>query len=182
MEALINGILEYSRAGRKSGNAEVVDMHDLVREILDLLAPAPERYVIRIPDRLPVLQGSRLILERIWTNLLSNAVKYSPSRGAIIEVTARADGGYWEFCIADNGIGLSERDRGRVFNLFKRVATPSGTDGTGIGLAVVKKLVESLGGRVWVESEIGQGSRFHFTCPAVVASEEARVRDAPPES
>jgi signal transduction histidine kinase len=182
METLINGILEYSRAGRRSGGAETVDVHDLVHEILDLLAPSPDRYTVRIPDRLPVLRASRVILERIWTNLLSNAVKYSPSNGATIDITARADGGSWEFCIADNGIGLAERDRRRVFNLFQRVATPDGTEGTGIGLAVVKKLVESLGGEVWVESEIGQGSRFHFTYPTVVASEEARVRDARPES
>jgi signal transduction histidine kinase len=166
MEALINGILEYSRAGRKTGALETVDLQEMVAEILQLIAPAPDRYTIRIPDRLPVLRAPRMTFERIWTNLLSNAVKFSPQSGAIIDVTARVDRGAYEFCVADNGIGLSERDLHRVFTLFHRVTAQAGVEGMGIGLAVVKKLVDSLGGRVWVESVLGGGSRFYFTFPA----------------
>jgi signal transduction histidine kinase len=166
MEALINGILEYSRAGRRTETPETVDLQEMVAEILQLIAPPPDRYTIRIPERLPVLRAPRMTFERIWTNLLSNAVKFSHPSGAIIDVTVRVDRGTYEFCVADNGIGLSERDLQRVFTLFHRVTARHGAEGMGIGLAVVKKLVDNLGGRVWVESVLGGGSRFYFTFPA----------------
>jgi signal transduction histidine kinase len=166
MEALINGILEYSRAGRGQARAnDIVDLHEVVAEILELLAPPPERITVNIEGRLPVLRAPRISLERVWTNLLSNAIKYSPPQGAKISIATRERGNFWEFVVSDNGRGLAEKNHRRVFNLFQRVETGDGSDGTGIGLAVVKKLVEGGGGRVWVESELGAGSRFCFTWP-----------------
>ncbi len=178
LEALINGILEYARAGRRQGGVEQVDLHSLVTEILELIAPPPERFAVRIEERLPTLSAPRIPLERIWTNLLSNAVKYGPPVGAIVTVSVREDGAFWQFTVADNGLGLAEKNHRRIFALFQRVETSEGTEGTGIGLAVVKRLVEGFGGKVWVESEPGNGSRFHFTWPKEAGSKSARQSDA----
>jgi signal transduction histidine kinase len=176
MESLVNGILAYSREGRHVGELETVDLGHLLTEVLTLLAPPTERFTIALPKGLPVLQAPRVPLERIWTNLLGNAIKYGPREGATIEVSASDRGDRWEFSVADNGVGVAPKHHRRVFQLFQRVES-SDAEGTGIGLAVVKKLVEGVGGRAWVESELGKGSRFSFTWPKQILIKERSVSD-----
>jgi signal transduction histidine kinase len=158
MEGLIDGILAYSRAGRKLEPPERVDVAALLRETAELLAP-PEGVEIIVEPPMPVLRTTKVPLQQVWINLLGNAIKHGGSK---IRCRARLDGRDWVFSVADNGKGIPVEYREKVFEIFQTLAPRDRVEGAGIGLAVVKKLVESRGGRVWVESEVGQGTTFHF--------------------
>ena len=167
MEALIDGILAYSRAGRRSGEAaESVDTGRLVREVVELLAPPPS-VSIRIPDGLPVVASERIPLQQVFMNLLGNALKYGAAGrdSAIIDVEWRDAGRMVEFTVRDNGPGIAPEFHERIWLIFQTLAARDKVEGTGIGLSMVKKIVESRGGRVRLESAPGQGAAFHFTWP-----------------
>jgi PAS domain S-box-containing protein len=174
MEALIEGILTYSRAGRARAAPDTVDTGALVSEIVDLLAPPPEME-IRVGAELPVLVTERLPLHQVLLNLVGNAVKYTRVERPRVEVSARRlEGGAWEFTVADNGVGIAPEYHDRIFGIFQTLHARDDVEGTGIGLSLVKKVVETRGGRVWVESREGEGATFRFTWPP-----EARIRETP---
>jgi PAS domain S-box-containing protein len=162
MEALIEGILQYSRAGRATGKPEVVDTGALVREVTDLLDP-PEHFAIEIADDMPMLETERLPLQQVFMNLIGNAIKYTERPDARVEISAREVGDYWDFSVADSGPGIAPEYHDKIFAIFQRLEARDQVEGTGIGLSLVKKIVEGRRGRVWVESQEGHGTTFRFS-------------------
>jgi signal transduction histidine kinase len=165
MESLIDGILAYARAGRGEGQREEIDVGQLVQEVRDLLAPPRGLFALDVPPDLPRVAAIRAPFQQVWMNLLGNAFKHARREGAEIRVRAQDRGAQWEFSVADNGPGIAVQYHQRVFGIFQTLSARDKVEGTGIGLATVKKLVESEGGEVWVESQAGQGATFHFTWP-----------------
>jgi PAS domain S-box-containing protein len=166
MAALIDGILAYSRAGRALNPPEAVDTGALLADAVELLAP-PANVAIRIPADMPTLQAERIPLQQVFLNLLGNAVKYAGAvrPDVVIDVSWRDLGGAVEIAVTDNGPGIAPRYHERIWEMFQTLAARDKVEGTGIGLSVVKKVVESRGGTVSVESAEGQGATFRFTWP-----------------
>jgi signal transduction histidine kinase len=163
MEALIEGILAYSRAGRKQLPSQLVAVDLMLRDVVDLLAPPAEIQVV-IDAGMPMLRTEKVLLQQVWMNLIANAIKHGHAgdRAPLIQLSARRDGAWWVFTVRDNGRGIPHEYHGRIFAMFQTLAPRDRVEGTGIGLSIVRKLVESRGGRVWVESTDG-GAAFHFT-------------------
>lgn len=164
LESLIDGILQYSRAGRVRAPEESVDTGALVHEVIDLLAPPPE-ITIRVAPDMPTLVTERTPLQQVFMNLIGNAIKYNRRPGATIDVTARDTGAFWAFSVADNGPGIAPEYHERIFGIFQTLESRDRVEGTGIGLAVVKKTVELRGGKITVQSEPGRGAVFTFEWP-----------------
>ena len=121
---------------------------------------------VSVQDALPTIVGSAPELIRLFQNLIGNAIKYrSPDRPPAIEIGCRLDQGQWLLWIKDNGTGIAACDRDRAFAVFQRLVGPDSCDGTGIGLAICRKIIEHHCGRIWIESEVGGGSTFLFTLP-----------------
>ena len=162
MQALISDLLTYSRAGRQDGNHELVDVQDVVAGALQNLNSRIEDAgsVVTFED-LPTLVADRKQLVSVFQNLISNSIKYrSATRESRITVTAEQQSNSWKFAVNDNGIGLDTAFTDRIFTIFQRLHGREEYQGTGIGLAVVKKLIERAGGNIWVESELDEGSTF----------------------
>lgn len=168
MRDLVADLLAYSRIKDKAAPFEQVDCRELVDGVLeDLQRTLAEAGAMVSVGALPTLFGDRPQLAQLFLNLIGNALKFrDPQRVPQIAITARADGDAWEFCVADNGIGIAQSYHQRVFELFQRLHGAERYPGTGIGLSICRKVVERHGGRIWVESEEGRGSRFLFTLPA----------------
>jgi light-regulated signal transduction histidine kinase (bacteriophytochrome) len=164
MEALIDGILTYSRAGRVHEEPTDVDVGELLTECIELLDPPPETNVVVGPG-MPVLRTERVPLQQVFMNLIGNAIKYNRREGARVDVSVQAVDGEYRFSVTDNGPGIEPRYRERIWQIFQTLAPRDQVEGTGIGLSVVRKIVESRGGRTWLESEVGQGTTFHFSWP-----------------
>ena len=120
---------------------------------------------VHVMPGLPVVYGEPVRLRQIFQNLIGNAVKYGDKARIDVRVEFADGGPFWQFSIADNGPGIEERHFERIFKIFQTIAPKDRTDSTGVGLALVKRIVERAGGRVWVESRGGEGSTFHFTWP-----------------
>ena len=161
LEALIDGVLEYSRAGRVIAAPEVIDTGTLVREVAELLSLPAEVRIDIAPD-LPTLTTERLPLQQVLLNLIGNAVKYSGA-ACVVRIEAQPDGHRYAFRVIDNGPGISPQFHERVWGIFQTLQPRDKVEGTGIGLALVKKIVEGRGGRVWLESSEGHGATFGFT-------------------
>ncbi|MDQ3280115.1 MAG: PAS domain-containing protein [Acidobacteriota bacterium] len=164
MEALIDGILQYSRAGRMREKAEQVDSAKVVAEVVDLLAPPPSVRV-EIAQDMPTLFSEKLPLQQVLQNLIGNAIKYTRRSDAVVRISATDDGEMYDFAVEDNGPGIPREYHQRIFGLFQTLEARDKIEATGIGLSIVQKTVESRGGRVWIESEPGAGATFHFTWP-----------------
>ena len=168
MDRLILDLLEYSRIGRISQPAEEVDLNSSLQEALRNLAAAIDDTGARIEQSgpLPTLRAVPSDITRLLQNLLGNAIKYrSPDRSPDIRISAREEGGYWVVSVADNGIGIAAEYNERVFGIFQRLHAHGEYEGTGIGLAVCRKIVQQHGGRIWVEGNDGEGSVFRFSLP-----------------
>jgi two-component system sensor kinase FixL len=164
MDGLIDGILQYSRVGRVREAVVPVNLNVLVKDVIDLLAP-PASVSIAVPGNLPTVAAEPTRLQQLFQNLLSNAVKYMDKPEGKIEVACVERPGVWEFSVSDNGPGIEERHFEKIFQLFQTLAPRDRVESTGVGLALVKKIVEMYGGRIWVQSKPGQGSTFFFTFP-----------------
>jgi len=169
MGSLIDGILAYARAGRVEGQREAIDVGQMVQEVRDLLSPPSGLFAVSVTSHLPRVTAVRTPFQQVWMNLLGNAFKHARREGAEVRIGAIDRGADWEFWVADNGPGIAPQYHQRVFGIFQTLASRDKLEGTGIGLATVKKLVESAGGRVWVESQPGQGATFRFTWPKAEA-------------
>jgi signal transduction histidine kinase len=165
LENLIAGILAYSRAGRDSKQQASVDVGALVAEVWELLAP-PTTAHLEIAGPLPQLFTSRVQLQQILLNLIGNAIKYNADRALTITIAAQRRGRRWEFSVADDGIGIAREFADKIWGLFQTLERRDKVESTGIGLSVVRKIVEGHGGKAWVESELGRGATFRFTWPA----------------
>lgn len=164
MHNMIEGILQFSRVGRVEGKPEIVDTDKLVKQIVDSLAP-PENIRIAVQDGLPQVVFDPLRINQIFQNLISNAIKYMDKPEGIIEVGCRDADNFHEFFVKDNGPGIEERHFELIFQIFQTLKPKDEFESTGIGLTIVKKIIEQNGGRIWVESEVGKGSTFRFTIP-----------------
>ena len=168
MRALIEDLLAYSRAGR-GADPRPVDLNHVMADVLSSLAAAVADARARVQvDPLPIVLGDRVALVQLMQNLVANALKFSSGPGAHVWVSAQPDGvATWELAVADDGIGIDPRHRDRVFKMFQRLHDRESFEGTGIGLAICRKLVERQGGRIWAEGRGGGGTVFRFTLPAV---------------
>lgn len=164
MENLISGILHYSRVGRSGGAAEDVAVGALLHEVVDLLAP-PAHVRVLIGPEMPTLRVERLPLHQVFSNLIGNAVKHGGGAPLDIRVTYERSPEGHRFAVADNGPGIAPAYHERIFGIFQTLAPRDSVEGSGLGLSLVKKIVEHQGGRVWVESAEGQGAAFFFTWP-----------------
>ncbi|WP_229502915.1 sensor histidine kinase [Pseudoduganella guangdongensis] len=164
MGALIDGILQYSRVGRIKEAVVPVKLEQLVAEVVDLLAPPPHIKVTIMPG-MPTVTGEPTRIQQLFHNLVSNAVKYMDKPQGEIEVGWSDEGSQWRFHVRDNGPGIAERHFERIFQLFQTLAPRDRVESTGVGLALVKKIVEMYQSRVWLESELGKGTIFYFTLP-----------------
>ncbi len=164
MDALIDGLLRYSRAGRAELATETVDVAEVLAETIDSLSP-PASFEIKVVNSMPILDTKRLLLTQVFANLISNAIKHHERVDGRIEITAEDLGDWHRFSITDDGPGIPEGEsRIRIFEIFQTLnpATDS-TENTGIGLALVKKIVEGEGGEIWLDDECKLGCRFCFT-------------------
>jgi len=164
MHNLIDGVLEYSRVGREKEKQVQVNLNELVPEIIDTIAP-PENIAITIENELPVVECQETRIMQVFQNLLSNAVKYMDKPKGKIKVSCVEEAGFWKFSVADNGPGIKEKHFERIFQIFQTLSPRDEFESTGIGLTVVRKIVELYGGKIWVESKPGEGSTFFFTLP-----------------
>jgi signal transduction histidine kinase len=167
MEAMIDGILEFSRVGRVNVPVERIDVRQLLDDVIDLLAPPP-RFTIEIGDGMPVVEGHKVSLQQVFMNLIGNALKYHDKPVGRIVVGCRQAGELLEFSVADDGPGIEPRYFEKIFVIFQTLQPRDKVEGTGVGLSVVKKIVEGEGGTITVESDVGRGSTFRFTWPRTV--------------
>lgn len=165
MRSLIDGLLQYSRTGREISRFEPVNVSELVKEVTEGLAQPPG-IQIYIDPNLPTIETERLLLQQVFSNLISNSFKYHDRTDGKVIVSAQLtdDGGY-EFAVADDGPGIAPEFHERIFKIFQTLVSDR-PDSTGVGLAIVKKIVESRGGRLRLVSEVGQGATFYFTWPS----------------
>ena len=163
MENLITGILDLARIGRVQQVVEWVSVRELLAEILDSLAP-PAGFVLELPAFLPTFMTHRVQLLQVIANLLSNAVKYhdQPEKG-VVRVDFRENREQYIFSVTDNGPGIAPEYHERIFGIFQTLTERDTLESTGVGLAIVRKIVERHGGRIWVESTEGAGATFTFT-------------------
>lgn len=167
MQNLIQDLLTYSRAGSRELEPVPVDVDALMKTVLaDLDAPLKEARGRVTVERLPIVTADPQQLSRLLQNLVGNAIKFHGQEPPVIRVAALRAGDEWIFSVADNGIGIDPRHQSEVFKMFRRLHPAAAYPGTGIGLAIARKVVERHGGRIWVESEPGKGSTFYFTLGA----------------
>ena len=178
MHALVEALLEYSRAGEVSeAMSEAVPVERVVRDaITNLQSSIAETNASVSFERLPVVTANPLHLAQVFQNLIGNALKYRSDKPPEIKVSAREQEPYWVFTVEDNGIGIKPEYQAQIFGIFKRLHGQE-YPGTGIGLAICKKIVDRHGGAIWVESELGKGSRFSFTLPRA-ARDPLRARSS----
>jgi len=164
MRALINGLLTYSRVDTRAKPFEPTDSEIIFKQATDNLKVAIEESgAVITHDPLPTVMADDLQLSQLLQNLIGNGIKFSSERQPQINVSAEKKENEWLFSIRDNGIGIDPKNQERIFQIFKRLHSRSEYQGTGIGLAVCKKIAERHGGRIWVESGLGKGSTFYFT-------------------
>jgi two-component system cell cycle sensor histidine kinase/response regulator CckA len=161
---LIDGILQYSRVGRVREEKTKVNLNELISSIIDTLAP-PENITITVEDELPGIECEKTQITQVFQNLLSNAIKYMDKPQGHVRIGCVEEQGCWKFSVADNGPGIEEIYFERIFQTFQTLSPKDELEGIGVGLTVVKKIIEMYGGRIWVESKVGEGSTFLFTLP-----------------
>ena len=167
MKTLINDLLAYSRVNTKEAPLEDVDCNKVVEQNLKNLAAsiADTRATVNY-ENLPVVRANQMQINQLFQNLISNAIKFrKPDVDPIVNISAKHAGDEWLFTVSDNGIGIDKEFSDKIFVIFQRLHNNSEYPGTGIGLAICKRIIEKLGGHLWVESEPGEGSTFTFTIP-----------------
>ncbi|MBI2911412.1 MAG: hypothetical protein HYY05_04660, partial [Chloroflexi bacterium] len=166
MQQLINDLLAYSRVSTSGVDFAPTDCAALVEQVANDLRPAIEAAGARLTwDPLPTVLADGPQLRQVFQNLIGNAIKFHGADPPRVHVAAEPLEGEWRFSVRDNGIGIAPAYADRIFVIFQRLHTQAEYDGTGIGLAICKKVVERHGGRIWVESAPGRGSSFFFTIP-----------------
>ncbi len=167
MRQIILDLLEYSRAGRVIGDEAAVDLNELIHEILVLFRKQIEdKKAIITYQHLPVIHANKTPIRQLFQNLVANALLYGrPDVAPEIKISARDKKTHWEFAVADNGIGINEEYFEKIFVIFQRLHSREELAGTGMGLALAKKIVDHFGGKIWLKSTEGKGTTFYFTIP-----------------
>jgi len=165
MGRLIDDLLKFSQVGRRALARNPVDMRSLASEVAAELAPAYPKARIEL-GALPALAGDRALLRHVWSNLIGNALKYSAQTASpSVQISGRVEGAENIYTVGDNGAGFDMRYYDKLFNVFQRLHREDEFEGTGVGLAIVQRVVVRHGGRVWGEGAVGEGARFHFALP-----------------
>ncbi|HYG37308.1 MAG TPA: ATP-binding protein [Cytophagales bacterium] len=165
MRRIILDLLEYSRVGRKEYELEAVDVNKLVEEVVQLNQTLRKEKQAKIEwKNLPTINVARTPFQQVFQNLIGNALKYQKAgETPFVEISAIETKDHWQFAVADNGIGIEPQFYDKIFAIFQRLHNKDEYSGTGIGLAICKKIIEGHHGKIWVESVAGQGSVFYFT-------------------
>jgi light-regulated signal transduction histidine kinase (bacteriophytochrome) len=166
MSAMIDGLLQFSRVQTQGNQFEETDLNGVYQEAVDNLKVAIEESGGEISaEQLPTLAVDASQIMRLLQNLIGNALKFRGEAAPRIHLGVEQVNGEWQFSVRDNGIGMAEEDLDRIFTIFQRLHTREHYPGSGIGLAVCKRIVERHGGHIWAESKPAEGSTFHFTLP-----------------
>jgi len=173
MRALIRGLLDIARITTKAKPYTMVSCNSILEQIVeDLRVYLKEQDGTVQFNNLPVVLADETQLTQVFQNLIQNAIKFKAAQAPVVEITCEDSADFWKFAVADNGIGMKMEYADRIFAIFQRLHTATEYSGTGIGLAVCKKIVERHGGKIWVESEEGKGSTFLFTIAKAAAVRE----------
>jgi signal transduction histidine kinase len=164
MENLINGVLEYSRIGRTKIEKETTDLKKMLNQIVDFVVPV-EGFEISIADNMPIIETEKILLQQVFSNLISNSVKYNDKPIGEIECLYESLDDFHQFTVKDNGPGIAEEYRKKVFEVFQTIEARDKKESTGIGLSIVKKIIEEKAGLIYIESENDNGTSFIFTLP-----------------
>ncbi|MEL6457462.1 MAG: PAS domain S-box protein [Cyanobacteria bacterium J06621_15] len=162
MEALINGLLQYSRVGRIKTEPETVVVAQLIAEIIDSIAP-PQDFTIEIIGEMPTLVTERIPLQQVFSNLISNAIKHHNRSDGKVTISIQEQEKFYEFTVADDGKGIASQYHDKIFVIFQTLESRDKRENTGIGLAIVKRIIEENGGMITLESQLGEGTSFRFT-------------------
>jgi len=180
MSNFIDGLVVYSKLGRATGKNQDVNLNHVLKELIaDLHKPAPpgsfltetnllgpeKNIEVTIENELPIVMGEEIHMIQVFRNLLDNAIKYMDKSKGQVKIGCVEEAGFWKFSVADNGPGIDQKYFEKIFKMFQILSNRDDRESTGIGLAVVKKIIEMYGGRVWVQSRVGSGSTFFFTLP-----------------
>jgi light-regulated signal transduction histidine kinase (bacteriophytochrome) len=166
MSRLIDDLLTFSRLGRQSLSAADIDMKRMVEDVLKEVHLAGDQRSKLVLRALPPARGDATLLKQVWANLLGNAIKFSGKRERpVVEVSGHEDGTESVYCVKDNGAGFDMRYYDKLFGVFQRLHRTEEFAGTGVGLAIVQRVVLRHGGRVWAEGKVGEGAAFYFSLP-----------------
>ena len=160
MDKLIQGILEYSTANNSTLDQTKVDLNKVIGDVSDSIF-IPDHVKISVPEKLPTILADFTKMQQLFQNIMSNAVVHIEKEKGLVEVLFSEDVGYWTFVIKDNGVGIPKEYHKKIFEIFQSIGNKERS--TGIGLSIVKKIIDRYGGTIWLESEIGEGTAFHFT-------------------
>ena len=162
MESLLDGLLEYSRVGRQNLPIELVNVNELVAAIVKSIDP-PSTFKIKIAPNLPTVKTHQLLLKQVFIILINNAIQHHPSPAGLVEITATDLGDHYEFVVTDDGQGIEPQYHEKIYTIFQTLQARDILESTGVGLAIVKKIVETEGGTIRLKSSLGQGATFSFT-------------------
>ena len=182
MTKMLDSLLEYSRAGRSAKALGPVDLKSCMTSVVENLKALTEETQAKVIVGLmpPAVSGDEDALVQLLQNLISNGIKFRHREPVVVNLTSRREGDRWRISVEDNGIGIDAQHHAAIFAPFKRLHSRQEFDGSGIGLATCRRIVDQHGGRLWVESEVGQGAAFHFTLSD--ASADALDSEAPTAS
>lgn len=173
MEALIEGLLQYSRVGRIEVPSEMVKVEKLLAEIIDSLAP-PSGFEVKVEPGMPTFVAEKLPLQQVFSNLISNAIKHNRGESGHVKISVKELDDFYEFSVEDDGPGIAPQYHDKVFVIFQTLEARDKVENTGIGLSLVKKIVEGQGGNISLESAEGEGATFRFTWPKQPISKEGK--------
>ncbi len=175
MNDLINGILKYSRATYLDSEVAVIDVNELLKEVIESINP-PKSFNIHIAENMPTIQTAKTPLMQVFLNLINNSIKHHDKPQGNIDVSVRDLGTFYEFAVEDDGPGIEPQYYEKIFQIFQTLQSRDVLESTGIGLSVVKKIVESQGGKVTVQSQKGEGAIFYFTWPKVPTAHDEQAK------
>ena len=166
LDNMIIDLLEYSKVTKKEMEFDTINYEQILEQsLINLKVPIDENNAIVTHDSLPIIDGDANLLVQLFQNLIGNAIKYHDTNIPKIHISAIREENYYRFSVKDNGIGIDSQHLKRIFTIFQRLHSKEEYEGTGIGLAIVQKIVHQHKGKIWVESELGKGSTFYFTIP-----------------
>ena len=164
MESLINGILDYSKIAKKHNQVEEQNLNEIIREVKTLVG-TDSCCQILVKGNLPIIHADKTKIQQVFMNLISNAIKFNNKSMKIVEISHVEFDDHHQFSISDNGPGIDPRFHEKVFQIFQTINSKDEFESTGIGLAIVKKIINEQAAQIWIESRPGEGTTFHFNWP-----------------
>ncbi|MDQ3051263.1 MAG: ATP-binding protein [Bacteroidota bacterium] len=164
MENLIRAVLEYSKTGISKNNSEWINIDEMIKDVIEMVE-VDNRTQFSLKTELVQIKGIRIVISQVLQNLLSNSVKHNDKTLKVVDIEVREEEEQFYFLVADNGPGIDPRDHNKIFDLFQTLRNTTDYESSGIGLPVAKKMIEEAGGKLWLDSTPGNGSKFQFTIP-----------------